>query len=246
MNWFRADLHIHSVLSPCGDLDMSPARIIEEAVNKKIDIVGISDHNSTKHAAITLEIGKKHGIVVIPGVEVNSSEEIHCLALFENLTKAQAFQDYLDDHLPHIQNKPSSFGHQLIVNENEEILDEEERLLISALTVDIEAIEKKVHDLDGLFIPAHIDRPYNSIYAHLGMIPDGLQADAFEVSRNSSPEEMTLLHPELSNYSLITNSDAHYPDHLGASTTEYYLEEASFIELKKALQGEGERKIRVA
>jgi len=52
MKTYRADLHIHSVLSPCGDLDMSPVNIVEEASRKGLDIIGITDHNTTRHTGL--------------------------------------------------------------------------------------------------------------------------------------------------------------------------------------------------
>lgn len=47
MKWYKADLHIHSVLSPCGSLDMSPKNIVQSALDKELEIIAITDHNST-------------------------------------------------------------------------------------------------------------------------------------------------------------------------------------------------------
>jgi predicted metal-dependent phosphoesterase TrpH len=106
MQWYKADLHIHTVLSPCGGLDMSPVNIIRQAVLKKLDIIAITDHNSTRHCRIAQEIGKKAGITVLAGAEINTSEEIHCLAFFEDIDKADFFQQYIDSHMTELQNKP--------------------------------------------------------------------------------------------------------------------------------------------
>lgn len=245
MRWFRADLHIHSVLSPCGDLDMSPVRIIEETKKQKLDIIALTDHNSTLHCGLLVELGRNKGITVIPGVEVNTREEVHCLAFFETVDNVQKFQDFMEQHLPAIKNKPERFGQQLLVNESEEILKEIENLLIVALDCSIEEVERKVHELDGVFIPAHVDRQANGIFSQIGFIADDLTIDAVEFSSSVSAEQLLNQRPELKNFSLISNSDAHYPERIGKRITEYYLEEPTFAEWRKALKNDDGRKIRV-
>lgn len=245
MHWFRTDLHIHTVLSPCGDLDMSPVRIIQEAKKRNLDIIGIADHNSTLHTEVTIELGKKEGITVFPGVEVNTREEVHCLAFFENTDDTKRFQEFLEQHLPKIKNKPDRFGHQLQVNGKEEILNEVEELLIVGLEVGIGEVEKEVHRLNGVFIPAHVDRQMNGIYAQIGFVPDDLKVDALEVSASVMLADFLEKRSELKNAVLITNSDAHYTDQIGQVVTEYYLNEPTFEEWAKALKGEENRKIRM-
>lgn len=241
MRWFRADLHIHSVLSPCGDLDMSPARIIHEAKKKKLDIIGITDHNTTGHAQVMIEIGKKEGITVFPGVEICTKEEIHCLAFFESIEKTKQFQEYIDLYLPDVKNRPDKFGEQLLVNEKEEILEEIEILLINCIKQNVNEVEREVHNLDGTFIPAHINRQSNGIISQLGFIPDDLNTDALELT--DLKQEKNLVHSK--NIPLIVNSDAHIPEKIGSIYTSYYMYEPSFIEWKLALKQNGNRKIRV-
>lgn len=245
MRWFKADLHVHSVLSPCGDLDMSPARIIKDAKEKKIDIIGITDHNSTLHAQSMMELGKKEGITVFPGAEITTQEEVHCLTFFENIETTKVFQQFIDNHTVEIKNKPERFGEQLVVNEQEEIVDSIDCLLIVGLNATINEVEHEVHKLGGIFIPAHVDRSSTSIYSQMGFIPGDLKIDAIEFSSAASEESLLEKRPELQNYCLITNSDAHYQHQLGESPTAYYLEEASFAEWKMALQGLKGRKVKV-
>jgi PHP family Zn ribbon phosphoesterase len=244
MRWYRADLHIHSVLSPCGDLDMSPVRIIHEAKNKKLDIIAITDHNHTGHANLMMNLGLSEGIVVFPGVELNTREEIHCLAFFENIGKTEEFQQYLNAHYTEFDNQPNKFGHQLIVNEQEEILKEVNHLLITGLTAGINEIEKKVHQLDGVFIPAHIDRKSNSILTQLGFIPDDLFVDALELSYRPDSNSKLFDKPNIKSQTIIFNSDAHIPENIGKTFTEYYMQAPTFNEWKRALKEEGNRKIR--
>ena len=150
----RADLHIHTVLSPCGDLDMSPANIIGMALQKGRSLIGISDHNSTRQAPVIRQLGEQQGVRVLCGTEINTAEEVHALAYFPTLERLAEFQHFLDLHLPDIKNNPDKFGYQVVVDAMEQIIYEEERLLITALDVDINTIEHTVHALDGIFIPA--------------------------------------------------------------------------------------------
>ncbi len=242
MKRFRADLHVHTVLSPCGDLEMSPGNVVEAAFARNIDILGIADHNSTKHAALIKKMAEKKGIFVLCGAEVTTREEIHCLTFFENNEKLMEFQQYLDEHLPAIQNNPAVFGHQVVVDENEIIVEEVDRLLISALDQSLDEVEEKVHSLGGLFVPAHIDRPSYSLISQLGFLPPGLKADALELSRHTSPSVMLERFSGMETYSFLASSDAHHPEQIGSRFTILEMEAASFFEIAQALRGENGRK----
>lgn len=244
MRTYRADLHIHTLLSPCGDLSMSPANIISEALRRKLDIIGITDHNSTRQACLIGILGARNGLLVLRGAEVTTREEVHCLAFFESLHDLEVFQGYLDKNLPDIKNDPLIFGDQVVVNEEEDIIHTEEKLLINATEISIGELEAFVHERGGLFIPAHIDRLKNSVYSQLGFLPPDLNADALEISRRSTPEEFRRIHPEIKVYPLLTNSDAHYPEAVGAAFNLLEMEELSFGEIKMAVKGINGRRIK--
>ena len=234
MKMYRADLHIHTVLSPCGGLEMSPEHIVDKAIAKGLDMIAITDHNSTRQCKAVIDAGRDRGLMVISGAEVNTREEVHCLALFEDVETSDIFQKYLDDFLPDIPNDPDTFGHQVWVNRKEEIEGEETRLLLSGLEQSIEDVEQKVHSLNGLFIPAHVDRPMYGVYSQLGFIPDTLHCDALEVSSNAKPGffESTKIGEQ---YPIISNSDAHHLDMIGNGFTTYMMEKPTFTELKMAI-----------
>ncbi len=245
MKRFRADLHVHTVLSPCADLDMSPDQIIRRAIDCKLDIIAITDHNSTRQCSLVKKMAEDSGLFVVNGCEVNSSEEVHSLCLFEDDYSMNKFQLFLDKNLPDVPNRPNYFGHQVVVNEKNEIIEEIDRYLGSALNVDIDTIEKKVHELNGLFIPAHIDRPINSIFTQLGFIPPDLQVDAMQITRQATEmmvREQFDLHDDRS---LIKCSDAHYLVDLGETYTTFHLHELSFNELRWALLQKNGRKVSI-
>lgn len=243
MNDFKTDLHIHSVLSPCGDLEMSPRNIIRMAVDKQIDILGITDHNSTRHGPLMRRLGADNGVFVLTGAEVTSREEVHCLAFFENDGQLALFQEYLDNKLIAFPNDPSRFGHQVVVDEYENIVEEVENLLIYSIDQSIGQIESVVHEYEGLFIPAHINRPRNSLISQLGFVPSDLNADALELSGNINKEEFLEANSYLSGFSFIRSSDAHYPPDVGRAFSLFRLEEISFKEIKMALAKEAGREV---
>ncbi len=236
MKLYKADLHIHTSLSPCGDLEMSPAAIIKEAYAKGLDIIGVSDHNTTRHARSMTELGREKGIYVLPGVEINTREEIHCLAFFENPDFTGKFQEYLDLYLPDIKNDPVRWGYQVELDRAENIIYEEHKMLYNGIDQSLEEVEQKVHELAGLFIPAHVDRQKNSLLSQLGFIPDGIRADAIEISRRSDPAEFLSAYPEFTKYQAITSSDAHYLADIGAVHTLIRMKALDFSEIRKAFR----------
>jgi PHP family Zn ribbon phosphoesterase len=243
MKLFRADLHIHTVLSPCGDLEMSPVNIVSKAALKGLDIIGITDHNTTRHCRLITRLAAEKGIFVMQGAEVTTKEEVHCLAFFENSDSLEKFQEFLDSNLPEVINDPVIFGYQVQVDENENVVYEEKKLLINAITKSFEETQAFIHSMNGLFIPAHLNRSKNSIYSQLGFLPDKLDADAVELSKATTEEQFIAIHPEIKGLTVIRNSDAHYPVDIGSVFSLFYIMEASFNEIKQALKKENGRKI---
>lgn len=100
MHTYRADLHVHTVVSPCADVEMIPPLIVAEAVNQGIDIVAITDHNSTANISAIQKAAKGFPLFIIPGMEVQTAEDVHVLCLFEKLDQALSWQELVDHHLP--------------------------------------------------------------------------------------------------------------------------------------------------
>ena len=245
MNRYLADLHIHSVLSPCGNSGMTPRNIILKAKEKGLSIIGISDHNSTLQAAVVKKLGDQHGIYVLCGAEVSTREDIHCLAFFRDLNFLSRFQQYIDTHLMRVQNDPADFGEQLLMDENDMVTGSLDFLLGSSLDEGIDEVEKVIHSLDGLLIPSHINRPRNSLLSQLGYIPDDLRADALEIDRKYYDPAMSTKHPTTQKYTLIRNSDAHYPDSIGLSPSAMFLQKPDFEEITMALRAQNGRRVEI-
>ena len=245
MKKYRADLHIHTILSPCADLDMSPDRIVNLALERGLDIIAITDHNSTRQCAMVKKHAEGTNLMVINGCEVNSREEVHAICLFEDDYTRDKFQRFLDQYLPEVPNRPDYDGHQLLVDQQNQITSEFPNYLGNPLSIDLETIEKYTHQLNGLFIPAHIDRPINSIYSQLGFLPHEIQVDGMQISKYVTEKSIRNhfdIPPEVT---LISSSDSHYIDDIGTGSTSFYLYERSFKELKWALNQRNGRSVKI-
>jgi len=242
MKRYRADLHVHTCLSPCGDLDMSPGSIVRAARVRDIDILAICDHNSCENAAAVIRRAAGIPLRVLPGLEVTSREEVHILALFENLEDALAMQAVVYANLPD-QAGREPLGLQPVVNEIAEVLDLNDRPLLDATSLSIDQIIGYIHRHAGLAVAAHIDREGFGIIGQLGFIPENMALDALAVSHRLTLREARRRFREYHRYAFITTSDAHRPEHIGLTTTTFLLCESSLGEIARAFRGEGGRKI---
>ncbi len=245
MNQYRADLHIHTILSPCADLEMTPANIVNRAKERGLQIIGITDHNSTKNALLVKKLAQKAGIYVLTGAEVTTKEEVHCLSFFEYENQLKQFQQFLDDNITIIPNPDGHFGYQPVIDENEDITELIANYLPAALKSSINEVQKEVENLNGIFIPAHFNRPSNGLLSQLGFIPPNLKFDALGISSFSSEKHVrkhNFIHQKIT---LIRNSDSHYLEQIGEIYTLFYLEEMSFTEVKYALNQHNGRYVKV-
>lgn len=242
---FRADLHIHTLLSPCADLEMTPANIVKRAKQTGLHIIGITDHNSTRNAKLVKHLGEKEGIFVLTGAEVTTKEEVHCLVFFQFENELDAFQKIIDREITIVPNPDGHFGYQPVVDELDNIIELVPNYLPAALKIGIEKVQHEVEKLNGIFIPAHIDRPFNGIFGQLGFIPPRLKFDALGISKNISKKHAQQHYNILTNVTLIRNSDAHLLNQIGEIYSEFYLDEISFEEIKMALNRKNDRHVEI-
>ncbi|MBI9032641.1 PHP domain-containing protein [bacterium] len=240
---FKIDLHNHTVLSPCGGLEMSPLAFIERAKELGLDMIAVTDHNSCKNCQAYYELGKKHDIVVIPGVEIQTMEEIHVVALFPDIETAMKFDEEIYEALLPIENNPDYFGDQVIVDKDENIIGIEERALINSVIWDFETTVLKVKEFDSICFPAHIDAQTNSVISQLGFLPKNLSIDGVGITARCDINQFMAKNSYLSGLTVIRNSDAHYLNDMGSGSCFARLAQASFQELKKAFAKEEGREI---
>lgn len=240
MKRFAADLHIHTCLSPCAELDMTPRRIIEASLAKGLDIIALSDHNSAENTGLGVELARDRGIMVLPAMEITSAEEVHVLALFGSVDRAAAMQEIVYSSLQQGVNDEDHFGYQLVVNEKDEILEFNKRLLIGATSISLSALVNYIRSLGGIAVASHIDREFAGVIGQLGFIPGDVTFDALEISYNTGKESARARFGDYASLPWITSSDAHALGDIGRRATTLFLREASFEEVAMALKGERE------
>lgn len=239
---FRCDLHIHTCLSPCADLDMYPSAVVEKCIAEKLDIVAICDHNASENMQFVLRSAEGKPLTVLPGMEITSSEEVHLLALFDTLGDLKKIQNIIYDHLSGT-NREEVFGCQAIVNDLDEVEGFNERFLLGATRLSFQEIIHHIHSFGGLAIASHIDRESFSVISQLGFLDPDIPLDALEVTHKTGITEARLRYPELSGYPFIESSDAHFIKDIGQGTTTIFLERGTIAELKMAFEHRGGRYI---
>lgn len=237
----KADLHVHTCLSPCSGLDMSPREVVNGAVRSGIQLIGICDHNSAENVLAVKKAGERNGLMVLGGMEVASSEEAHILVFFDEDDDLLDFQAHVYRHLAG-KNDEHNFGLQVIADDEDGVSGFCDRLLIAATTLTAEAIVAKARAAKGgsLVIAAHVDRESFSLIGQLGFIPPGLEIDAIEIAGSITGIEGRI--PDCSRFPMVAGSDAHHPDDIGKRFTWLTVENGTIGEIKKALAGRDNRK----
>ncbi|WP_114489966.1 PHP domain-containing protein [Halanaerobium sp. ST460_2HS_T2] len=241
MQRLKADLHLHSVLSPCGDLLMTPLEIVKKAKSEGIEVVALTDHNSAENVEVFKYHCENHNLNFIPAMEVETKEEIHILCYFPDLMKLFEWQQIVYDSLPNQANDEDFFGPQIKCDYNDQFQSKVNRLLAAAVDLNLEKCLNMVCELGGLVVPSHLDRK-NSIVSQLGFIPPTLELSTVEISKNTNPEFFLNKFPFIKNLQFMQNSDSHYLKEIKAYQ-QLVLKEFSFVEFKKTLQKKDGRKI---
>jgi len=232
--FLTADFHNHSCLSPCGSLELSPSVLVAEASRKGVEVLALSDHNCARNTPAFESLCVLAGIVPLCGLEVTTQEELHCLCLFRDAVSAMEFGAFVEDHLLKVVNKPGRWGDQIVVDAEENVVEEVPFWLGTATDLELTALGNFCLAAGGLFIPAHIDRPSQSVLSQLGYLPD-LPYSALEVRLGTAGLETR-------GKTLVSGSDAHYPDDVGTRVCRLEMDVRDFEGVKAALaQGKVDR-----
>ncbi len=202
------DLHLHSCLSPCGSEDMTPANLAAMCALAGLDIVALTDHNTTRNCPPFCRAAAGHGLLALAGMELCTQEDIHVVCLFPSPEEAAPFDAYVSDHLSPMQNQPDLFGPQIQMGDEDEVLGEDTRFLAGSTDIPVYQVAQLVAQFGGVAIPAHIDRPSYSLLGVLGLWDPELAFPTAELSHNCPPD--FIQRPDLSGLRFITGSDAHY------------------------------------
>lgn len=222
---------------------MTPRGIVGKAASLGINIIAVCDHNSADNVSVTRDLARKKGILVIPGMEINTSEDVHVLGLFGDIEEVSKMQGIIYENLQPGENDEDTFGMQVVVNEVDEVLGFNKRLLIGATNLSVDKVVDLIHSFDGLAVASHIDRDGYGIIGQLGFIPAELRFDALELSRRIRSDEARIQFASYRYLPWISSSDAHRLEDIGKRTTSLFMYHSTFEELRLALKGAGGRKV---
>ena len=237
----KADLHLHSVLSPCGDLLMTPAEIIKKAKKEGIDVLALTDHNSAENVEVFQYFAKKNNLEIIPAMEAETKEEIHILCYFPDIKSLLNWQEIIYNNLSDQENDEDFFGPQIKCDYNDDYQSKINTLLAASVDLSLEKCVEKVKKLGGLVVPSHLDRKH-SIISQLGFIPPELDFITVEISKNTNPKAILKKLPQFKEFQFMQNSDSHYLKEIKAYQ-KLVVKEFSFAEFRKAVQRNEGRKI---
>jgi PHP family Zn ribbon phosphoesterase len=241
------DLHLHTVLSPCAEIEMIPPLIVQRALDLGLDLIAVTDHNSADNVQAVMEAAEHaatrgSALTVLPGMEVTTREEAHMLCLFDALEQALQFQTVVHAALPDLGNKADLFGAQFVVDDTGRHIRTEERLLATASSLSVEQVVSYANSLGGICLPAHIDRPRFSILASLGFVPPELDIAGVEISRLTTTQKLVQLSAVFARWGTIMDSDAHRLSEM-AVRARIRIAEPSVAEIRMALSGRQGRKV---
>jgi hypothetical protein len=207
--YLLADLHVHTVLSPCAEVEMIPPLIVRRARELGLELLAITDHHAADNVKAVAEAAANTGLTVLPGMEVQSREEVHLLCLFDTFSQVATWQEHVFAALPDQENDEAFFGAQFVVNADGSHRATLRRLLAVSTSLSVEEVVDGVLALDGIVLAAHVDRSSFSLIANLGFVPPGLRIAGMEISRYSDPTETVRRWPQTAGYGLFVGGDAH-------------------------------------
>lgn len=222
---------------------MTPGNIVGMAAVKGLDVIALTDHNSSKNCPAFMAIAEQFGVLAIPGMEINTSEEVHAVCLFPTLAQAMAFDAYVYERLMPFPNKELVFGKQQIYNEEDEWVGTEPLLLINSVNISFEGLWELVDSYGGVMVPAHIDKNANSLIANLGFVPPDSRFRTAELKDLKKLHQVRQANPYLETCRIISSSDAHYLQDIREPELTIPVRERSAQAVIDYLKGIDERRI---
>jgi len=237
----RAELHIHTVLSPCAAVEMIPPLIIQTAEEKGINLIAITDHNAIGNVKAVMQAAIDSPVHVLPGIELQTREEIHSICLFDRYENLAAFFSEIQDSFPKTPNNPDFFGEQFLVDATGEFIRREKRLLSTSSNLTLKDSWELVGKHQGLLIPAHVNRKLFGLFPVLGFAPQDIDVIIMEISRHLPPTQAIAQFPQLCKYKIIQSGDAHQLDEI-IGCNQFTIKDYSLKEIIFALKGMKGRK----
>lgn len=242
---YRADLHVHTALSPCAETEMTPANIVGLCLEYGIDIIAVTDHNTGENVRAVAGLAEGTGVTVWPGVEVQTREEVHLIILCGSLEALDSWQEFVYAHLPPRPNRPEVLGEQLLFDRTGAVVGVCPRLLLTSLDLSVDEVRREALGRGLVCYPAHVDRPSYSYISNLGFLPPKGDFELLEVSRSYGVEGAKTRSgfPSLEGWTLVSSSDAHRLTELAPARTCLHLARPTLDEFRAAVAGRGGRRV---
>jgi PHP family Zn ribbon phosphoesterase len=235
---YRADLHVHTALSPCGSETMTPPAIVAAAIDRGVDLIGAVDHNAAANARSLVEAAAAatDGVLhVLPGLEVQSGEGVHVVCFYDTVEAAESMQELVWSHLPDGPGRRDLIERQWLLDASGNRIGLADKPLWEPTRLSLADICRDGRRRGSLVIAAHVTRPVTGLFPILGAVPDGLPIDALEMGPSLPPDERA--QADLARHPHVAASDAHQPDDVGSACTDFWLAGPTVAELRLALQG---------
>ncbi|MEW5936256.1 MAG: PHP domain-containing protein [Candidatus Thermoplasmatota archaeon] len=244
---FSADLHIHSALSPCAEDHMRPNEVLRRIISLGIDVFSITDHNSGFNSAVFGEAVGGREILFIPGIELQSAEEIHLLGYFPDNRALSSFCKAVvrPGLVQGVKNDPQRFGNQFKLNTEGDVTGEVEEMLSMPLSVPIDTLVDQIHHFNGIAVAAHLDKGF-SVISHLGYIPAELRLDAVEIMDVEKIEIIRSKYLRERSLNIVSSSDAHHLDMMRPASTKLWLETGDVKSCIDCIKGAGPGRITIS
>ncbi len=206
---------------------MTPRAIVEEAVALGIRLLAVTDHQTSANTAACRLAARGTGVTVIPGIEVQTREDVHLVCLLPDEAQMADFATLIESTLP-----PNLTG---------------AGKSMASVSLTADEVCREAARRQGLAIAAHVERPFFSLFANLGFIPAGMQIAALEIGTVTDPAAFYRKHPDAALRPLVVSSDAHFLSSMQKSRYSYFYvaEPVTLQEVAKALRREDGRQAKI-
>lgn len=228
------DLHIHTSLSPCADLLMSPNNILNMSALKELNIIGVTDHNTIGQLINFDYLENSYDIIVIPGIEVQTIENYHVLCYFSNYADAYLFGNELKKY--YLLENNIEIGNSEYFDYYDEVTCFSDINFNMSVNLNIIELSEIINKYDAALVLAHIERYYNKAINMLeqtgNQIFKTIEINAkFDISKIKNYDFLN------NNYKIIRNSDAHNLEDINEKEYQIQLKKLNKKHIIEVLRG---------
>jgi hypothetical protein len=217
---------------------MSPRAIVDAARANGVDLIAVTDHNTAGMVDEVARAAREAGLAFLPGLELETEEEVHLLAYFDDVPSCRGFAAEIASLLPERANDPELFGDQVAVDAEETIVYTEPKLLLNALALSLADAVTWIVARGGLAVPAHVDRSPYGLVTQLGFCPEGMPFPLVEADGSQRPAACGA-------GAVLWSSDAHVPGDIGSRVSVFRMIAPTVDEIRLAALGVGGRSIEI-